>query len=68
VKAWSAAYARGHFSLEPVSAANIAQQQALADSFYALGILPRKINVADNAWAWPKAKPGSKVAAARSTN
>jgi sulfonate transport system substrate-binding protein len=68
VKAWSTAYARGHFSLEPVSLANIAQQQALADSFYSLGVIPRKLNVADIAWTWPKPKTGSKVAAARSTN
>lgn len=55
-RTWATAYARGHFTLEPVSATNIAQQQALADSFLALGVIPRRINVAEITWAWPKGK------------
>lgn len=54
VKTWSTAFARAEFSFGPVTPAHVAQQQQLADSFQALGIIPRKINVADIVWNAPK--------------
>lgn len=50
VKSWSAAFARAEFSFGPVTDAHVVQQQQLADTFQALGIIPRKINVRDIAW------------------
>lgn len=52
-KSWSAAFARAEFSFGPVTDAQIAQQQQLADTFLALGIIPRKINVRDIVWRAP---------------
>jgi sulfonate transport system substrate-binding protein len=49
-KSWSAAFARAEFSFGPVTDAHVAQQQQLADTFQALGIIPRKINVRDIVW------------------
>lgn len=56
VKSWSAAFARAEFSLGPVTDAHITQQQQLADSFQALGIIPRKINVSEIVWRAPSAQ------------
>lgn len=50
---WSAAFARAEFTLGPVTPAHVAQQQELADSFFALGIIPRKITVSDVVWHAP---------------
>ena len=52
-KAWLIAFRRAEFTLGPVTDAHIAQQQQLADSFLALGIIPRKINVGDIVWRTP---------------
>lgn len=54
-RSWSTAFARAEFSLGPVTDAHVAQQQQLADSFHALGIIPRKINVRDIVWRAPPA-------------
>ncbi len=54
-KTWSIAFRRADFSFGPVTPAHVAQQQQqLADTFQALGIIPRKITVADNVWQPPK--------------
>ncbi len=53
VKAWQMAFNRAEFTLGPVTDAHIAQQQQLADTFLALGIIPKKINVADIVWRAP---------------
>jgi len=53
-RTWSIAFGRADFSFGPVTPAHVAQQQQLADAFQALGIIPRKINVADNVWQLPK--------------
>ncbi|MEJ8851608.1 aliphatic sulfonate ABC transporter substrate-binding protein [Variovorax rhizosphaerae] len=49
-KSWSAAFARAEFSFGPVTDVHVTQQQQLADSFFALGIIPRKLNVRDIVW------------------
>ncbi|MFT4099630.1 MAG: aliphatic sulfonate ABC transporter substrate-binding protein [Burkholderiaceae bacterium] len=49
-KTWSTAFARAEFSLGPVTPAHVAGQQQLADDFQAIGVIPRKINVADIVW------------------
>lgn len=51
VKSWQKAFARAEFTLGPVTAAHVGQQQQLADSFQALGIIPKKLNVAEVVWA-----------------
>ena len=53
VKAWLMAFKRAEFSLGPVSDTHIAQQQQLADTFHALGIIPKKIHVQDIVWHAP---------------
>lgn len=53
VKSWTTAFARAEFSLGPVTESHIAQQQQLADTFQALGIIPRKIQVKDIVWRAP---------------
>jgi sulfonate transport system substrate-binding protein len=55
VKSWSTAFDRAEFSFGPITDAHIAQQQQLADSFQALGIIPRRINVRDIVWRAPSA-------------
>ncbi|MGQ3165309.1 MAG: sulfonate ABC transporter substrate-binding protein [Hydrogenophaga sp.] len=55
VKSWSTAFARAEFSLGPVTDAHVAQQQQLADTFHALGIIPRKLNVNEIVWRAPAA-------------
>jgi sulfonate transport system substrate-binding protein len=50
---WSAAFARAEFNFGPITPAQLAQQQQLADTFQALGIIPKKINVADIVWRSP---------------
>lgn len=54
VKTWSVAFDRAEYSFGPVTPAHVAAQQQLADNFQALGIIPRKINVADYVWQAPK--------------
>jgi sulfonate transport system substrate-binding protein len=49
-KTWEAAFARADFSFGPVTDAHVAQQQQLADTFYALQIVPRQIKVSDIVW------------------
>lgn len=53
---WKVAFNRAEFTLGPVTDAHIAQQQQLADTFLSLGIIPKKINVADTVWRAPAAK------------
>ncbi|MBK1715002.1 sulfonate ABC transporter substrate-binding protein [Rubrivivax gelatinosus] len=53
-KTWEAAFDRAEFSFGPVTPAHVAQQQQLADSFLALGIIPRRIQVADVVWQPPR--------------
>lgn len=53
-KTWSIVFGRAEFTLGPVTPAHVAQQQQLADSFQQLGIIPKKINVADYVWQAPK--------------
>ena len=53
-KTWQAVFARAEYTFGPVTPAHAAQQQQLADTFQALGIIPRKINVADAVWYAPK--------------
>ncbi|MFT4266311.1 MAG: sulfonate ABC transporter substrate-binding protein [Xenophilus sp.] len=54
-KSWSAAFARAEFSVGPVTPAHVAQQQQLADTFQALGIIPRKLDVSTIVWRAPGA-------------
>ena len=54
VKTWSIAFDRAEYSFGPVTPAHVAAQQQLADNFQALGIIPRRINVADYVWQAPK--------------
>ncbi len=54
VKSWQTAFARGGFTFGNVTPAQIAQQQQLADTFYELGIVPKKFTVADIVWQPPK--------------
>ena len=44
---------RLRIELEPIDDAAIAQQQEIADSFAALGLLPRPIVVRDAVWRHP---------------
>jgi sulfonate transport system substrate-binding protein len=53
VKVWNAAFKRAEFTVSPVTEAHIAQQQQLADTFQALGIIPKKISVKDIVWRAP---------------
>lgn len=43
---------RTEFVFEPVTDAIIAQQQAVADRFHRLGLIPQPIKVADIVWKW----------------
>jgi len=52
-KIWVSVFGRSEFSLGPVGDVQIAQQQQLADTFQALGIIPRKITVTDIVWRNP---------------
>jgi len=53
---WHTVFGRSEFSQGPVGEVQIAQQQQLADTFQALGIIPRKINIADIVWRNPGLK------------
>lgn len=53
-KSWHTAFARAGFTFGSVTPAQIAQQQQLADTFYDLGIVPKKFTVADIVWHLPK--------------
>jgi sulfonate transport system substrate-binding protein len=53
-KTWSTAFNRAEYTFGPVTPAHVAQQQQLADAFLALGVIPRKINVADIVWQAPR--------------
>lgn len=53
-KTWATVFGRAEFTLGPVTPAHVAQQQQLADTFQQLGIIPKKINVADYVWQAPK--------------
>lgn len=53
-KSWQTAFARASFSLGELTPAHIAQQQQLADTFYDLGIVPKKFTVSDIVWYPPK--------------
>lgn len=50
---WKATFARTEFTLGPVTDADVARQQQLADTFLSLGIIPQKIHVADIVWRAP---------------
>jgi sulfonate transport system substrate-binding protein len=51
---WGSVFARAEYTFGPVTPAHVAQQQQLADTFQSLGIIPRKINVAEAVWNAPK--------------
>ncbi|MFT3956075.1 MAG: aliphatic sulfonate ABC transporter substrate-binding protein [Piscinibacter sp.] len=53
-KTWGIAFGRAEFKLGPVTPAHVAQQQQLADAFQQLGIIPKKISVADYVWQAPR--------------
>lgn len=53
---WRLAFARAEFNVTPIGEAHIAQQQQLADTFHALGIIPRKIKVSEIVWRAPAAR------------
>jgi sulfonate transport system substrate-binding protein len=53
-KSWQTAFARAGFTFGNVTPAQIAQQQQLADTFYDLGIVPKKFTVSDIVWHPPK--------------
>lgn len=53
---WKTVFARAEFDVVPIGAAHIAQQQQLADTFHALGIIPRKIQVGEIVWRAPAAR------------
>lgn len=55
-KIWTSAFNRAQFTVGPVTPAHVAQQQQLADTFQALGIIPRRINVAEIVWRAPGAR------------
>ncbi|MBG6082406.1 aliphatic sulfonate ABC transporter substrate-binding protein [Rubrivivax gelatinosus] len=50
---WQTVFARAEVSFGPVTPANVQQQQELADSFFAQGVIPRRIKVADAVWTPP---------------
>ena len=50
---WRITFDRAQYGVTPVSAAQVASQQKLADSFLGLGIVPRKIEVQDIVWHPP---------------
>lgn len=50
---WASVFQRGDFVVTPVGETQIRQQQQLADTFLALGIIPRKIQVSDIVWHAP---------------
>lgn len=52
---WTTSFGRAEFSFGPVTPAHVAQQQQLADTFQALAIIPRRINVAEIVWNGPVA-------------
>ncbi len=52
---WGLAFRRAEFDFGPITPAHVAQQQQLADTFQALGIIPRKIAIADAVLAAPRA-------------
>jgi sulfonate transport system substrate-binding protein len=45
------ALARTAYGVGPITSAILANQQMIADTFFGLGLIPRKITVTDNAWA-----------------
>ena len=47
--------ARTEFVFTPVDAKIIAEQQAVADRFHALGLIPKAISVKDIVWTWKPA-------------
>ncbi len=51
---WSTAFGRAEFKLGPVTQAQLAQQQQLADTFHQLGVIPRRIDVSEYLWQPPK--------------
>jgi len=53
-KSWQTAFARASFTFGSVTPTQIVQQQQLADTFYDLGIVPKKFTVADIVWYPPK--------------
>ncbi|TXM89668.1 sulfonate ABC transporter substrate-binding protein, partial [Methylobacterium sp. WL103] len=44
------------YGVAPLDAQAIADQQAVADAFHALGLLPKAIRVADAVWTHPERK------------
>ena len=53
-RSWRAAFARASFTFGEVTSAQVAQQQQLADTFYELGIVPKKVTVSDIVWHQPR--------------
>lgn len=48
------AASRASFSIGPVTDEVIETQQGVADSFYKLGLIPKRIAVRDIVWRWPQ--------------
>jgi sulfonate transport system substrate-binding protein len=45
--------ARGNYEVLPITPAVVKQQQAIADDFVKLGLLPHHVDVAANVWTAP---------------
>lgn len=52
IESWARAVNRTEFSVTPVSATAVAEQQRVADRFHRLGLIPRPVNVAEIVWKW----------------
>ncbi|MCA0407399.1 MAG: sulfonate ABC transporter substrate-binding protein, partial [Proteobacteria bacterium] len=46
---------RTDFTFSPITPALIAEQQAVADRFHRVGLIPKPIKVADIVWVWKPA-------------
>jgi sulfonate transport system substrate-binding protein len=53
LEAQTLAASRAKFEIHPIDEATIATQQATADRFFRLGLIPKKINVAEAVWQAP---------------
>lgn len=53
LEAQTLAASRAKFEIHPIDEATIASQQATADRFFRLGLIPKQINVAEAVWQAP---------------
>ena len=60
INSWKTAFNRAEWTVGPITPAHIAQQQKLADDFFALEIIPKKIKVSDIVWHAPASTPARK--------